>query len=64
MRETFAENDKRFKNNPRLLLAYAPCDDEYRAYLLDIATRIRSEMQGMQTVLLDLAKAIPPHEWN
>lgn len=59
IREKFAENDKRFKSNIHQLLADAPCDDDYRTYLLDLASKLHVEMQKIQTELLELAENNP-----
>lgn len=60
IREKFAENDKRFEGNIRQLLADAPCDDEFRAYLLDVASKLHEEMQQIQAELIALAEKTLP----
>lgn len=54
--DKFAENDRRFEGNIRQLLADVPCDDEFRAYLLDIASKLHEEMQQIQAELIVLAE--------
>lgn len=60
IREKFVENDKRFEGNIRQLLADAPCDDKFRAYLLDVTSKLHEEMQQIQAELISLAEKNTP----